>query len=106
MNFKPLNDLVLVKKLEETNVTKGGIHLPVTANIPTCKAEVVAVTDGYNHPNSGIWIYPNVSVGNIVTIAKGVGMELEVDGEKYFLLKENTLLGVDKKVVDKGEEVV
>ena len=92
-NIKPLSDRVLVKPLQESETTKGGIIIPDSAKQKSQEAQVLAVgTGGYDSNNNKIDF--TVKVGDIVLLANYCGSEFEVDGEKYIIVKEAELLGI------------
>lgn len=91
--LKPLGDRVVVKVLEEEEVTKGGIVLPDTAKEKPQKAEVIAVGPGKLLDN-GTRAPMEVKVGDKIIFAKYGGTEVKVDGEEYLILRESDILAV------------
>ena len=93
IKVKPLGDRVLVKPVEEDEQQKGGIIIPDTAKEKPQEAEVVALGTG-RKDDSGKAIAFEVKVGDLVLTSKYGGTDVNVDGEKYVLLREDDILGV------------
>jgi chaperonin GroES len=91
--IRPLSDRLLVKRLEEDNVKKGGIIIPDTAKEKPQKAEVIAVGPG-KRSDEGVLIAMDVSPGQHVLVGKYAGNEIEFDGEEYLILTQNEVLGI------------
>jgi len=96
IKLKPLGDRVVVKPIEEEEVTKSGIVLPDTAKEKPQKGEVLAVGSGKLLEN-GERVPLEVKVGDIVVYAKYGGTEIELGGEEYVILSERDLLAVVEK---------
>ncbi len=96
IRIKPLGDRVVVKPIEEEEVTKSGIVLPDTAKEKPQKGEVLAVGSGKLLEN-GERVPLEVKEGDIVVFAKYGGTEIELDGEEYVILSERDLLAVIEK---------
>lgn len=92
--FKPLRDGVLVKKIENSSVTSGGIIIPETAKEKPQSGIVISVGDGARD-NDGKLIPNDVNVGDKVIFTKWGGTEIKLDGEGYLLMKQSDILGVD-----------
>ena len=88
MNFRPLQDRVLVKRVEEESKTKGGIIIPDTAKEKPQQGEVVAVGPG----KEGVKV--NVAVGDRVLYGKYAGQELNYNGDEYLIMREDDILVV------------
>ena len=85
VNVKPLHDRVIVKPEEKAEKTAGGIIIPDTAQEKPQRGEVVAVGSGkIDEPLT-------VKVGDTVLFGKYSGTEIEIEGEKYLLLKETDI---------------
>ena len=85
VNVKPLHDRVIVKPEEKAEKTAGGIIIPDTAQEKPQRGEVVAVGSGkIDEPLT-------VKVGDTVLFGKYGGTEIEIEGEKYLLLKESDI---------------
>ncbi len=93
MKIRPLNDRILVKRLEEEEKTKGGIIIPDTAKEKPAEGEVVAVGPGRLN-DKGDRIEPAVKVGDRVLFSKYGGTDVKLEGEDYLILREDDILGV------------
>lgn len=93
LKVKPLGDRLVVKPLEEEEVTPSGIVLPETAKEKPQKGDVLAVGPG-GRDDSGKRIPMDVSVGDKVLFAKYGGTEIKLDGEKLLILRESDILGL------------
>jgi len=93
MKIKPLYDRVVVKKVEVEQKTAGGIILPDTAKEESQVGEVVAVGEGRILENGEIRPL-KVKEGNRVLYSKYAGNEVELDGEKYLIIREEDILAV------------
>ena len=93
MKFRPLQDRVLIRRIEQEEKTLGGIIIPDTAKEKPMEGEVVAVgpgsrgEDGKLHPL-------DVKAGDRVLFGKWSGTEVKLDGEELLIMKESDLLGV------------
>ena len=91
--FKPLQDRILVKRIEEKEVKKGGIIIPDTAKEKPQEAEVIAIgpgkvtKDGTRQPMS-------VKVGDKILFGKYSGSEVKLDDEEYLIMREEDVLGI------------
>ncbi|MCH7609980.1 MAG: co-chaperone GroES [Chloroflexi bacterium] len=93
LNLKPLGDRLVVKPLEEEEVTPSGIVLPETAKEKPQKGEVLAVGPGARD-DDGKRIEMDVSVGDKVLFAKYGGTEIKMDTEKLLILRESDILAI------------
>ena len=93
MNIRPLGDRIIVRRVEETTKTAGGIYIPDSATEKPSEGEVLAVGKG-KLTDRGDLIPMNVSVGDKVIFGKYSGSEVKVDGEDYLIMKEEDILGV------------
>lgn len=93
MNLRPLNDRVVVKRLEEEKKTAGGIIIPDNAAEKPLKAEVIAVGPG-KRTDDGKINPPDVKKGDTVLIGKYSGTEVKVDGQDLVVLREDDILAV------------
>jgi chaperonin GroES len=93
MSMRPLNDRVLVKRLEEGEQRMGGIIIPDTAKEKPQQAEVKAVGNG-KVTESGDRVAPEVKAGDRILFGKYSGSEVKIDGEDYLILREDEILGV------------
>jgi len=93
MKFKPLQDRILVKRLEEGEVKKGGIIIPDTAKEKPVQGEVKAVGPG-RKDDQGKIIPMELKVGNKILFGKYSGTEVKLDDEEFIIMKEDEVLGV------------
>jgi len=93
VNIKPLGDRVLVKPLEEKEITKGGIIIPDAAKEKPQEAEVIAVGTG-KRDDDGKLIAFTVKVGDKVLVSKYGGTEVKVEGESFTIMREDDILGI------------
>ncbi|SDO05943.1 co-chaperone GroES [Desulfonauticus submarinus] len=93
MNLKPLHDRVLVKRLEEEEVTKGGIIIPDTAKEKPIKGEVVAVGPG-KVSDDGKTIPMTVKVGDKILFNKYAGTEVKIEGVEHLVMREDDILAI------------
>ncbi len=93
MKIRPLHDRVLVKRLEETTKTAGGIIIPDTAKEKPSEGLVEAVGDGFRTEDGKI-VPLNVKVGDKVLFGKWSGTEVKLNGEERLIIKESEILGV------------
>ena len=93
MNFKPLYDRVLVKRIEQEQKTAGGILIPDSAQEKPIQGEVIAVGSGILLEN-GETKALTVTVGNKVLFGKYAGTEIKLDGVEYLIMKESDILGI------------
>jgi chaperonin GroES len=93
MNLKPLHDRVLVKRLEEEEVTKGGIIIPDTAKEKPIKGEVVAVGPG-KIADDGKTIPMSVKAGDKILFNKYAGTEVKIDGVEHLVMREDDILAI------------
>ncbi len=90
---KPLQDRVLIKRLEEENKTAGGIIIPDNSKEKPAKGEVVAVGTGY-HLKDGTVRALEVKKGDKVLFGKYSGTEIKLAGAEYIIMKEDEILGI------------
>jgi chaperonin GroES len=93
MSIRPLSDRILVKRIEEEQVTKSGIIIPDTAKEKPQQGEVIAIGEGKVLDN-GTRITPAVKPGEKVLFGKYSGTEVKFDGIEYLILREEDILGV------------
>jgi len=93
MNLKPLHDRVLVKRLEEEEVTKGGIIIPDTAKEKPIKGTVVAAGPGKSS-DDGKLIAMSVKAGDSVLFNKYAGTEVKIDGVEHLVMREDDILAI------------
>ena len=93
MNFRPLHDRVVVKRLEGEEKTKGCIIIPDTAKEKPQEGEVVAVGPG-GRDESGKLIPIDLKTGDKILFGKWSGTEVKIDGKDLLIMKESDILGV------------
>ena len=96
LKLQPLADRVIVKPMEEEEVSKGGIILPDTAKEKPQKGEVVAVGPG-RLDDSGKRIAPEIKKGDKVIYQKYAGSELKQGDIEYLILRESDILAIISK---------
>lgn len=93
MKLRPLNDRILVKRVEEEAKTKGGIIIPDTAKEKPAEGKIVAVGNG-KLGEDGKRIPLEVKEGDRILFGKYSGTEVKVDGEEYLIMREDDVLGI------------
>jgi chaperonin GroES len=93
MKIIPLNDRVLVKRIEEVQMTKGGIYIPDTAKEKPIEGKVVAVGSG-KVSDSGERVALTVKAGDKILFGKYAGTEIKVEGEEHLMMREDDILAI------------
>lgn len=93
MKVRPLQDRVLVKRIEAQEKAKGGIIIPDTAKEKPMEGKVIAVGAGKTDDN-GKKIPMEVKAGNRVLFGKYAGTEIKIDNEEHIILREDEILGI------------
>jgi chaperonin GroES len=93
MTFRPLGDLILIRRVEEDAKTPGGIIIPDTAKEKPQQGEVLAVGPGARDKD-GRRLEPELKAGQKVLFGKWSGSEVRIDGEDLLIMKESDVLGV------------
>ena len=93
MDFRPLGDRVLVRRVEEDSKTKGGIFIPDTAREKPQEGEVVAAGPGARD-DDGERIAMDLKAGDRILFGKWSGAEVKIDGEDLIIMRESDVLGV------------
>ncbi len=93
MNFRPLHDRVLVRRVEAEEKTAGGIIIPDTAKEKPQEGEVVSVGSG-TRADDGKITPLDVKVGDKILFGKWSGAEVKVGGEDLLIMKESDILGI------------
>jgi chaperonin GroES len=93
MKVRPLHDRILVKRIEEGEVRKGGIIIPDTAKEKPQEGKVVAVGNG-KVTEDGKKIPLDVKAGDKILFDKYSGSEVKVDDEEYLILREEDVLAI------------
>jgi len=96
MKIRPLNDRVLVQRLEEDQKTAGGIIIPDTAKEKPQQGRVIAAGPG-KLGEDGQRIPLGVKKGDRILFSKYAGTEIKIDGEEHVFMREDDILGVLEK---------
>jgi chaperonin GroES len=91
--LRPLHDRILLKRIEEEEVRRGGIIIPDTAKEKPQEGKVIAVGTG-KVTEDGKKIPPDVKAGDRVLFGKYSGSEVKIDDEEYLILREDDILGI------------
>ena len=93
MQFRPLGDRVLVRRVDEEEKSRGGIIIPDTAKEKPQEGEVLAVGPGARNEDGDI-VPLDVKVGDRILFGKYAGSEIKVEGEEHLIMREEDILGV------------
>ncbi len=93
MNLRPLQDRIIVKRMEEEQKTAGGLFIPETAKEKPQRGEIVAVGKGKKKEDGGV-VPLDIKAGDKVLFGKYAGTEVKVDGEDYLMMREDDILAV------------
>ena len=93
MKLRPLQDRILVQRVEEETTTKGGIIIPDTAKEKPAEGKVVAVGNG-KLGDDGKRIPLEIKSGDRILFGKYAGTEVKIEGEEYLIMREDDVLGV------------
>ncbi|HEU0265410.1 MAG TPA: co-chaperone GroES [Geobacterales bacterium] len=96
MKLRPLQDRIIVKRVEEESKTAGGIFIPDTAKEKPQQGEVVAVGKGKTTEDGKV-IPLDLKVGDRVLFGKYAGSEIKLEGVDYMIMREDDILGVVEK---------
>ena len=96
MKIRPLQDRVIVKRLEEEAMTKGGIIIPDTAKEKPMEGLVISVGKGKT-ADDGKLIKPDVKAGDRILFGKYGGTEVKIDGVEHLIMREDDILGIIEK---------
>ncbi len=96
MKIRPLQDRVIVKRIEEEEKTKGGIIIPDTAKEKPQEGKVVAVGKGKLNEDGKV-VPLDVKVNDRILFGKYSGSEINIDGEEHLIMREEDILGVIEK---------
>ena len=96
MKVKPLQDRVLVERLQEEEKTKGGLSIPDSAKEKPMQGKVVAAGNG-RILEDGKKIPMDVKVGDVVLFAKYSGNDVKIDDKEYLIMKEDDILAIVEK---------
>jgi chaperonin GroES len=93
MQFRPLHDRVLVRRIDADEKTAGGIIIPDTVKEKPQRGEIIAVGPGARN-DKGELVPLDVKAGDEVLFGKWSGTEVKIDGEDLLIMKESDILGV------------
>ena len=93
MKLKPLQDRILVARVEEETTTKGGIIIPDTAKEKPAEGKVVAVGNG-KVGDDGKRIALELKKGDRILFGKYSGTEVKIEGDEYLIMREEDVLGI------------
>ncbi|MFH1154973.1 MAG: co-chaperone GroES [Pseudomonadota bacterium] len=93
MSLRPLQDRILVERVEETQKTKGGIIIPDTAKEKPAEGKIIAVGNG-RVADDGKLIAMDLKVGDRILFSKYGGTEVKIDGTDYLIMRQDDVLGV------------
>jgi chaperonin GroES len=93
MNFRPLHDRVVIRRLEAEERTAGGIIIPDTAKEKPMEGEVIAVGPGARDEHGQI-VALDVKAGDRILFGKWSGTEVKLDGEELLIMKESDIMGI------------
>lgn len=96
MNVRPLNDRVLVKRLEEETMTSGGLYIPDSAKEKPTRGKVIAVGSG-RAGDDGTRKPLDVKAEDEILFGKYAGTEIKIDGEELIIMREDDILAVVAK---------
>ena len=93
MQFRPLHDRVVVRRLEAEEKTAGGIIIPDTAKEKPMEGEIIAAGPG-SRDETGKLVPLDVKAGDRVLFGKWSGTEVRLDGEELLIMKESDIMGI------------
>jgi chaperonin GroES len=96
VKIRPLQDRVIVKRIEEEEKTKGGIIIPDTAKEKPQEGKVIAVGKGKVNEDGKV-VPLDVKVNDRILFGKYSGSEITIDGEEHLIMREEDILGVIEK---------
>ena len=96
MKIRPLQDRVIVQRIEEEEKTKGGLIIPDTAKEKPQEGKIIAVSKGKLNEDGKI-IPLDVKVNDRVLFGKYSGTEINIDGEEHLIMREEDILGIIEK---------
>ncbi len=93
MSLRPLQDRILVERVEEDEKTKGGIIIPDTAKEKPAEGKVVAIGNG-KLTDDGKVLPIDLKVGDKILFSKYGGTDIKIDGKDYLIMRQDDVLGV------------
>ncbi|UCG13733.1 MAG: co-chaperone GroES [Deltaproteobacteria bacterium] len=95
MKLRPLQDRVIVKRIEEEEKTAGGIIIPDTAKEKPQQGKVIAVGKGKILQNGKV-VAPTVGEGDRILFGRYAGTDIKIDGEEHLIMREDDILAIVK----------
>ena len=96
MKIRPLQDRILVKRLDSESKTAGGIIIPDNAKEKPMEGQVVALGNG-KRLDDGSLQKPDLKVGDTILFSKYAGSEVKIEGTEHLVMREDDILGVIEK---------
>lgn len=93
MNIRPLQDRVIVRRLEEETKTASGLYIPETAKEKPQRGEIIAAGPGKRSEDGKVSPL-DVKVGDLILFSKYAGTEIKVEGVEYMIMREDDIVGV------------
>ena len=93
LKIKPVGDRILVQHAEEKEQVRGGVIIPDSAKEKPQQAKIIALGTGAKSKDGAVIAF-EVKVGDTVLLGKFAGAEVQLDGQKYTLVREDDILGV------------
>ena len=93
MKLRPLQDRILVQRVEEETTTRGGIIIPDTAKEKPIEGKVIAVGKG-KMGDDGKRIALEIKKGDKILFSKYGGTDIKIEGEEYLIMREDDVLGI------------
>ena len=93
MKIRPLQDRIIVKRVQEEEKTKGGIIIPDTAKEKPIEGKVIAVGNGKVNEDGSVRPL-DVKAGDRILFSKYAGTDIKIDGEEHLIMREDDILGV------------
>lgn len=104
VNFRPLHDRVLVRRVDQDTKSAGGIIIPETAQEKPQEGEIVSVGGGRISDDGAVHAL-DVKAGDFILFGKWSGTEVKIDGEDLLIMKESDVLGIiETKAKGKGKK--
>jgi chaperonin GroES len=100
VKFRPLQDRILIRRIEEEEKTVGGIIIPDTAKEKPMEGEIIAAGPGARGDDGKVQPL-DVKVGDRVLFGKWSGTEIKIDGEDFVVAKESDIMGAVEKTVSR-----
>jgi chaperonin GroES len=89
----PLHDRILVRRIEESNTTRGGLIIPDSAKDKPQEGEVISVGRGKSNDKGEVFPLA-VKAGDHILFGKYAGTEIKIDGEEFLIMREEEVLGI------------